>query len=96
MLTIHTDTKGQPYIDWEQGKKAKGINKRAWIQHRTDPQKDWARTGRYLSVVRRDSRRKGSGGNPTDFPIFNKALSDKQVLEAFVAAVCAITGCPLP
>jgi hypothetical protein len=96
MLEVHTDTKGQPYIDWAQGGKAKGINKRAWIQHRADPEKDWAGTGRYLSVVRIDSRRKGSGGNPTDFPVFNKTLSDEQVLEAFVAAVCAITGCQLP
>jgi hypothetical protein len=34
-------------------------------------------------------------GNPTDFPIFNN-LSDQQILEAFVAAVCSITGCNLP
>jgi hypothetical protein len=94
MIKILTDTKDQPYIEWPQAKHPAGY-KRAWIQRKTDPTKDWAGTGRYLNVVRIDSSRPGSGGNPTDFPIFS-GLPDEQVLEAFVAAVCAVTGCKLP
>jgi hypothetical protein len=54
--------------------------------------KDWADTGRYLNVVRIDALGKGPAGNATDFPIWSK-LSDEQILEAFVSAVCGITGC---
>ena len=91
MLPIQIDTKGQRYIQWMQGPGPK----RAWIVRHTE-QKDWAGTGRYLCVVRIDPNRAGISGNPTDFPIFNERLSDDQILEAFVASVCAITGCPLP
>jgi hypothetical protein len=94
MLKIQIDTKGQHYIEWQQAEIPAGY-KRAWIL-RQPPEKDWAGTKRYLSVVRIDKRRKGSGGNPTDFPVFNKSLSDDQILEAFVSSVCAITGCKLP
>jgi hypothetical protein len=94
MIEIMTDTKGQPYIEWPQAEHPAGY-KRPWIQHKTNPDKDWARTGRYLNVVRIDRRKPGSGGNPTDFPVFSD-LPDKQVLEAFVAAVCVTTGCKLP
>jgi hypothetical protein len=85
---------GQPYLEWEQ---APGGYKRAWVQHRTDPERDWAeaRGGRYLNVVRITALGAGPAGNPTDFPIFSD-LSDEQILEAFVSAVCAITGCPIP
>jgi hypothetical protein len=31
-------------------------------------------------------------GSPTDFPIYSP-LPDDEILEAFVRAVCAITGC---
>jgi hypothetical protein len=93
LIKIEQDTKGQPYIEWQQAKIPNGY-KRAWILHQP-PDKDWAGTGRYVAVVRIDKRRPGIGGNPTDFPIFNKALSDEQILEAFVSAVCAITGCSL-
>lgn len=92
MINIQHDTKGQPFIEWEQ---VQGAPKRAWIQHKTDPEKDWAGTGRYLNVVRIERLGGGPAGNPTDFPIFN-TLSDEQILEAFVASVSAITGCPLP
>ena len=93
-MTIERDTKGQPYIEWEQ---APGGYKRAWIQRKTDPEKDWAmaRHGRYLNVVRVEAPGAGPAGNATDFPIFSD-LSDEQILEAFVSAVCAITGCRLP
>jgi hypothetical protein len=95
MLPILTDTKEQRYIQWQQADITGRGFKRAWII-RHPPEKDWAGTGRYLNVARIDINRPGSGGNPTDFPIFNNALSDDQVLEAFVASVCAITGCRLP
>jgi len=93
MIQIATDSLGQPYIEWAQAD-GPAAYKRAWIQRKTD-EKDWAGTGRYLNVVRIDQNRPGIGGNPTDRPIFCD-LPDEQVLEAFVAAVCAVTGCRLP
>lgn len=94
MLTIQRDTIGQAFVEWEQ---APGGCKRAWIQHKTDPKKDWASTpgARYLNVVRIEALGAGPSGNPTDFPIFSN-LSDEQILEAFVSSVSAITGCKLP
>ncbi|MCH7976703.1 MAG: hypothetical protein IIC18_09165 [Bacteroidetes bacterium] len=91
-MTIKHDQKGQPYISWRQG----GGFKRAWIQRKTDPDKDWAnaRDGRYLNVVRVTELDGGPAGNATDFPIYSD-LPDEQILEAFVQSVCAITGCPL-
>jgi len=91
-MNIQRDTMGQPFIAWEQ---APGGYKRAWIQHRTDPERDWAETNRYLNVVRTDELGSGPAGQATDFPIFSD-LPDEQILEAFVLAVCAITGCRLP
>jgi hypothetical protein len=94
MIEIQTDSKGQRYIEWAQIADNPAGFKRAWIQHK-DSDADWAGTGRYLNVVRIDQRRPGIGGNPTDFPIFSD-LPDDQILEAFVSAVCAVTGCRLP
>jgi hypothetical protein len=91
MVEIHKDGKGQPYIQWEQ---APGGWKRAWIQTK-DGEGDWAGTKRYLNVVRTASADGGPSGNATDFPIFSE-LPDEQILEAFVAAVCAVTGCRIP
>ena len=92
-MKIEKDTRGQSYIEWEQ---AAGGCKRAWIQRKTDPKKDWAKIpgGRYLNVVRIKKLGAGPGGNPTDFPISSK-LTDEQVLVAFVTAASEITGCPL-
>lgn len=94
MLPIQRDTKNQPFIEWEQ---APGGFKRAWIQRKTDPDKDWASApdGRYLNVVRIDKLGGGPKGNATDFPVFSD-LTDEQILEAFVASVSAITGCRIP
>ena len=91
MMKIQHDTKGQPFIEWRQGMRG---YKRAWVQRKTDSDKDWAKAkdGRYLNVVRVDAPGKGPGGNPTDFPIFSD-LPDEQILVAFVSAVSAITGC---
>jgi hypothetical protein len=91
-MIIQRDTKGQPYIEWEQ---APGGYKRAWIQQKDDPEKDWAGSGRYLNVVRIEALGEGPAGNATDFPIFLD-LPGEQILEAFVTSVCAITGCQLP
>ncbi len=92
-MKIKRDTKGQPYIEWEQ---AKDIYKRAWIQDRRGEQ-DWAGTRWYLNVVRCDERR-NPDGIPADFPLYNKKynkkLSDEQILLAFVYATNAITGVP--
>lgn len=88
MITIQRDGKGQPYIQWEQ---APGGWKRAWIQKK-DGEGDWAGTKRYLNVVRAANADSGPSGNATDFPIFSN-LPDEQILEAFVIAVCAVTGC---
>ena len=92
MIAIQRDGHGQPYIQWRQGNSH--AYKRAWIQDRKGTNKDWAGSGRYLNVVRAEGPDSGPGGNATDFPIFND-LTDEQILEAFVAAVCAITGCEL-
>jgi transcriptional regulator with XRE-family HTH domain len=86
------DGNGHHYIAWKMSM-GRGAHKRAWVQHRTGL-KDWAGTGRYLNVVRTESLKGGPKGNATDFPITSD-LSDEQVLEAFVTATCAITGCPL-
>jgi len=93
-MNIQRDTKDQPFVEWEQ---APGGYKRAWIQRKTDAEKDWANTpdGRYLNVVRIERLGGGPAGNATDFPIFSN-LPDEQILEAFVASVSAITGCRLP
>lgn len=91
-MKVLRDGKGQPYIEWFQGEAEWG-HKRAWVQRKTEPDKDWAGTGRYINVVQTNGKR--PGGVPADFPIFS-SLPDEQVLTAFVAAVCAITGCPLP
>ena len=92
-MEIKRDSKGQPYIEWAQSKRG---FKRAWIQRKKDPDKDWAdaKGGRYLNVVRVDALGAGPAGNATDFPIFGD-LSDEQILVAFVSSVCAITGCEL-
>lgn len=91
-MQIKRDQSNQPYIEWEQA----GGFKRAWVQRRTDPDRDWASApdGRYLNVVRIEALGKGPAGNATDFPIFS-SLPDEQILTAFVSAVSAITGCEL-
>ena len=90
-MKIQEDTKGPPYIQWEQ---ARSIYKRAWIQKRKRGGKnDWAGTGLYLNVVRCDERG-NPDGIPADFPLYNKKLSDEQILLAFVYATNAITGVP--
>ena len=92
-MIIQRDTNGQPYIEWEQ---ASGCFKRAWIQRKTNPEKDWAKTpdGRYLNVVSIKRLCGSPAANAIDFPIFSD-LSDGQILGAFVASVSAITGCRL-
>jgi hypothetical protein len=94
VIKIQQDSNGQPFIEWERAPVPGGY-KRAWIQHKTDPNKDWAGTGRYLNVVHVEALGRGPAGNATDFPIFSD-LEDEQILEAFVASVSAITGCRLP
>jgi hypothetical protein len=91
MHTIQQDGNGQPYIQWEN---APGSFRRVWVRRPTSPDKDYAGTGRYLSVVRTQTIDSGPGGNATDFPIYND-LSDEQVVEAFVACISAITGAKL-
>lgn len=88
MLKISKDGNGSPYINWFQ---PGGAVKRAWVQRRSDPVKDWAGTGRCLLVVRCDGNGR-PGGNATDFPIYND-LPDDQILLAFVHNLNAITGC---
>lgn len=94
MIEVQTDGKGQLYIEWRQAAVPGGY-KRAWIQRKTDTSKDWAGTGRYVNVVRVEGPGEGPAGNATDFPVFSD-LPDRQILEAFVAAICAVTGCRLP
>ncbi|TCO07531.1 hypothetical protein [Camelimonas lactis] len=85
------DGKKQPKVEWQ----VAGAWKLAWIQDRRGTDKDWAGTGRYLNVVRTEGPGCGPGGNATDFPI-TSALSDRQILTAFVHAVSAVTGQAIP
>ena len=89
-IRIGKDKKGEHIIEWEQ---VPDGWKLAWIQHKTNPDKDWASTpsGRYLNVVRTDGPGCGPAGNATDFPIFSN-LPDKAILLSFVVAVNGITG----
>ncbi len=57
-MKIQRDGKDQPFIEWAVG--GNGY-KRAWIQRRADPDKDWAKSGRYLNVVRIEAFGKGAG-----------------------------------
>lgn len=77
--------------EWSHG--ANGFE-RAWIQDRAGIDKDWADSGRKLTVVRIERPDAAPGGNATDFPAFSQ-LPDEQRLIAFVTAVSAITGCSL-
>ena len=92
-MRFFEDGNGSLCVEWEQ---AFGHSKRAWIQRKSDPEKDWAKTPerRYLNIVRVDKDSGNPGGNPTDFPIFS-TLAGRQILEAFVVSVCAITGLKL-
>ncbi len=90
-MNIQHDQKGQPFVEWAQG--PNGF-KRAWIRH-APADKDWAATGRYVNVVRIEALGGGPAGSSTDFPIFG-TLPDEQVLVAFVATVCGVTGCQIP
>lgn len=93
-MDFFVDGNGSLCVEWEQ---AFGHRKRAWIQRRDDPGKDWAQTPerRYLNIVRVDDSSGNPAGSPTDFPIYSP-LADRQILEAFVSSVCAITGQQLP
>jgi hypothetical protein len=88
MFQIRKDGNSQAYIQWEN---APGSFRRAWVRRPKDSDKVYARTGRYLSVVRTETLESGPAGNATDFPIFSD-LPHEQVLEAFVACISAITG----
>jgi hypothetical protein len=92
-MRFFVDGNGSLCVEWEQ---ALGHRKRAWIQRKSDPEKDWAQTPerRYLNVVRVDRESGNPGGNATDFPVYC-TLPDRQILQAFVASVCAITGLEL-
>lgn len=88
-MLLQRDKKGQLMIEWPQGDNGW---KRAWIR-KPEAEKDWAGTGRYINVVRVDGPNIGTGGQSTDFPIFNSPLSEEQLLIAFVTTICAMTGC---
>ena len=92
--------KKQPYIRWVQYScpdKGIYVYKRAWIRETDEEGKDWAKTGKYINVVRCDE--KGNpAGNPTDFPIYvdteaEHTPSAEQILISFVTTVNGITGC---
>jgi hypothetical protein len=98
-MNIQRDTNNQPYVEWQQmapGGPGSGGFKRAWIRKPVpgSPQ-DWANTGRYVNVAAIASP--GQGPAPgADFPVFDPTLRDDQVLYAFVAAICGLTGCQIP
>ena len=91
-MQFYLDGKKQQCVRWHLGGQAW---KMAWIQDRSsEPDKDWAGTGRYLNVVRAAHDTKGPKGNATDFPVSRdlKHLSDIQILTSFVLATSAVTG----
>lgn len=91
-MKFHRDNNDALYVEWHQ---SGGGYKRAWIRKPTSPDKDWAGTGRYINVAMIPALGAGPGGPSADFPIYH-SLPDEQVLAAFVAAVCGVTGCPIP
>ncbi len=92
-MIFQRDNNGSLFVEWQQNQT--GGFKRAWVRKPTNPDKDWAGTGRYINVAPIPALGAGPGGNSADFPIFN-SLPDEQVLAAFVAAVCGVTGCAIP
>jgi hypothetical protein len=97
-MIIQHDNNGQPFVEWQQmapGGPGTGGFKRAWIRRPTSADRDWAGTGRYVNVAMIGGLGQGPSGPSADFPIFNQ-LPDDQVLVAFVAAVCGLTGCEIP
>lgn len=89
MTEILKDGQGQSYIQW---KIADGNFRRVWVRRPKNSAKDYAKTGRYLSVVRTDSiDSKRIGGNPTDFPVYSE-VSDDQILRTFIRCIIAMTG----
>src|SRR5262245_16593540 len=89
-MRVDEDNKRQKMIEWDVYRENW---RRAWILHQDD-EKDYAGTGRYLCVSRADAPFAGPAGNPVHFPI-SSDLTDDEVLETFVRAVCEITGCKL-
>ena len=59
------DKNGSYFIAWEQP----GGFKRAWVQHRSG-EKDWARTGRYVNVVRIDTLEGGPSGSACERALY--------------------------
>jgi hypothetical protein len=97
-MIIHRDNQNQPFVEWQHIPPGGGGNRgfrRAWIRHPATADKDWAGTGRYVNVAPIGALGGGPAGQSADFPIFND-LPDDQVLIAFVAAVCGVTGCQIP
>lgn len=97
-LLIHRDGNNQPYVEWEQGpanKPGSGGFKRAWIRYPPTPDRDWANTGRYISIASIDALGRGPNGMSADFPIYS-GLPDEQILVAFVVSMCGLTGCQIP
>lgn len=91
-MKFGVDGKGQNYVEWDRGS---GGFARAWIMDRTGRDNDWANCGRYLNAARIEAAGGGPAGQGLDFPIYS-SLSDRDILRAYVVAVSAIVGQPIP
>ena len=61
-MNIQRDNNNQIFIEWEQmlpGGPGTGGFRRAWIRRPAIPEKDWAGTGRYVNVDRRQQADRG-------------------------------------
>ena len=87
------DGRGQLALEWSHFPgNGKGMNKRAWVQHRVPKSKDdWARSpkGRYVLVASLTAT--GSPLQGPDFPVFTDK-PDEQVLMDVATAMMAATG----
>ena len=91
-MNFGVDGKGQDYVEWDRGA---GGYARAWIMDRSGGNNDWAGCGRYLNAARIEAPGGGPAGQGLDFPV-SSSLSNKDILRAYVVAVSAIVGQPLP
>lgn len=92
-MRFGTDGKGQAFVEWNRAAPGKNGWARAWVSHRQGDN-DWARTGRYLMATRIEGPGGGPSGTGPDFPV-NSALSDRDLLRAYVVNVNALCGQPI-
>ena len=91
-MRFFRDTKKQLALEWSHAPgDDKGMNKRAYIQHREpDSEDDWAGSGRYVVIVSLTADKRPLQG--PDFPVYLADKTDTQVLTDVATAMMAATG----